>query len=82
MHRGLCLTILSSVVLYSPDACLGVWECDRHHTEDVFQMESLSHQNQGPKGFHPCASPSPAAQAEDARVLSDNLVSQQRNRFK
>lgn len=74
--------ITCPVVLFSLDACLGVWKCDSNHTEDVLQMVPLSHENKGSEGLHTCPSPAPAAQAEDARIFPNNLVSQQWNRFK
>lgn len=65
----------------SLDARPGVRKRDSDHPEDVLQVVPLSQQNQGSEGLHPCPSPAPAAQAEDAGVFPDNLVSQQWNRF-
>ena len=67
--------------LLSLDARPGVRECDGNHPEDVLEVVPLSHQDQGSEGLHPRPSPAPAAQAEDAGVLPDNLVSQQRHRL-
>lgn len=67
--------------LLSLDARPGVRKRDGDHPENVLQVVPLSHQNQGSEGLHPRPSPAPAAQAEDAGVFPDNLVSQQWNRF-
>ena len=58
----------------STDACVGLWQRDGHHPENVLTLVPVPHQNQRPQGLHTCPSPAAEPQAANVGVFSDNLV--------
>lgn len=70
----------TSLPIFSADARGRVRQRDRHHPEDVFEKIALSDQVEGSQRLPHATPDTEGAEAENARLLSDDVVFKSRYR--